>query len=169
MNLVSHRNSCFAPLAGMVSRCSSDQLPKSVRIKIRATLLQLGKTLLSVTLTMEFNCITCVLVTWKYKYPWLYGEKRSKENDSKDHFAEFISKYLSSFTCISLRSIDYFSVSRVIPVCLYGHLLNFCMVCSASGENHSWPKWLAHCVLPTIWDCRCKTDINDFTPSKIAV
>ena len=30
----------------------------------------------------------------------------------KDYFVEFISKYLSSFTCISLRRIDYFPVSR---------------------------------------------------------
>ena len=40
MNFVSHPNCCFASLAGMASRCNSDQLPKSVR----ATLLQLLKT-----------------------------------------------------------------------------------------------------------------------------
>ena len=37
MNFVSHQDFCFASLAEMASRCSSDQLPKSVR----ATLLQL--------------------------------------------------------------------------------------------------------------------------------
>ena len=36
MNFVSHQNFCFALLAEMASRCSSDQPPKSVR----ATLLQ---------------------------------------------------------------------------------------------------------------------------------
>ena len=37
--------------------------------------------------------------------------EKEEENDRKDHFDEFISKYLSSFMCISLRSIDYFQVS----------------------------------------------------------
>ena len=37
MNFVSHQNFCFASLDGMVSLCSSEQLPKSVG----ATLLQL--------------------------------------------------------------------------------------------------------------------------------
>ena len=38
MNFVSHQNSRFVPVAGMASRCRSDQLPKSVE----ATLLQLS-------------------------------------------------------------------------------------------------------------------------------
>ena len=74
MNFVSNQNSCFAPLAGMVSRCSSE-LPKS----IGATLLQVGKTLRLSPLL--WNLIAS-LVYWsseKYKYPGLYGEKEAKK------------------------------------------------------------------------------------------
>ena len=60
----------------------------------------------SVTLTSEFNCITSVYWSHeKHKYPRLYRKKK-EENDSKDHFVEFISKYLSNFACISLCSIE---------------------------------------------------------------
>ena len=65
---------------------------------------------MSVTLIVEFNCITCVLVTRKIQLSLIIW--RIEENDSKYHFLAFISKYLSSFTFVSLRSIDYFPVSR---------------------------------------------------------